>query len=166
MKQITLSRLSARLIERNVSQRSEQFKPREAVRWGDIAKKITDRMGEYWAECRELILEAEEVSLADLADDERGREIRRINRELNELDESELGQGLIDLVLDDDDLRFVTDSYLSVGASGDEKARERTRAVVKALDAPIPVTAVDGKIVPIDEPPRLIGRRQARAKRA
>src|ERR1017187_8803393 len=110
MKQITLSRYELRLVAAQVSRKADGFKPREAIKWGDIAFELKRSMGQYGVECRALIHEAQEVALEPITEAEMNAEIRRINRDLKDLDLSD-GTETVDVVLEDGDLAFIIETY-------------------------------------------------------
>ncbi len=167
MKQVTLTKIGIRIIEMNVSQKSEGFKPRDNRKWNAIATKLLDAIHDYDDPVQDLSEEAERIQgETDLDTNERDDLLRSLNRQMREIDEA-VGQDEVTLVLESEELNFIHGIWQELPFRGDRTTRARINAISDALEPRsdtnphgyVEIKIVDGVVMPVDSPaPRSNGR--------
>lgn len=150
MKQLTITKTGARILELNISGKAEKFTPRESRKWGKVADKILTAIEDYDQPVQDLIDEAQEISLTDIDMDERMTEERRLNRDIRELEDT-IGKEEITMVLETDEFAIINDAWWTMKFSADRKTRALTSAISDSIEGAIEVTIEEGQVVPVDK---------------
>lgn len=152
MKQLTITKAGGRILELNVSQKAEGFTPRDSRKWHKIADKIITAIQDYDTPVQDLVEEAQTVAFSDdYTPAERDDEVRRINAEIRDLDETK-GKDEVKIVLESDEFAFIGSAWWDLKFPADRRTRAMTGAVSDALDAAIEVKVEDGHVVPVEKP--------------